>query len=96
MGSQFFFYNLGAGMNNANGNEMLVGLDIGTSKIVAVVAEVNHEGSIEIVGLGTHPSRGLRNGVVVDIESTTNVTRTYMTTCHRLSFLNRFLYCVGS
>ena len=75
MGSQFFFYNLGAGMNNANGNEMLVGLDIGTSKIVAVVAEVNHEGSIEIVGLGTHPSRGLRNGVVVDIESTTNAIK---------------------
>ena len=49
-------------MSNVNRNEMLVGLDIGTSKVVAVVAEINSEGSMEIVGLGTHPSKGLKNG----------------------------------
>ncbi len=51
-------------------NEMIVGLDIGTSKVAAVVGEINQDGEIEIVGLGTHPSRGLKKGVVVNIEST--------------------------
>jgi len=62
-------------MSNVNRNEMLVGLDIGTSKVVAVVAEISSEGSMEIVGLGTHPSKGLKNGVVVDIESTTQAIK---------------------
>ncbi|MDY6838289.1 MAG: cell division protein FtsA [Thermodesulfobacteriota bacterium] len=48
---------------------LVVGLDIGTTKICAVVGEVNPDG-IDIVGLGTHPSVGLRKGVVVNIEST--------------------------
>ncbi len=50
--------------------EMIVGLDIGTSKIVAIVAEVNEDNELEIVGFGSHPSRGLKKGVVVNIEST--------------------------
>ncbi|MDA8093597.1 MAG: cell division protein FtsA [Betaproteobacteria bacterium] len=49
---------------------LVVGLDIGTSKIAAIVAEVLPEGRMEIVGMGTHPSRGLKKGVVVNIEST--------------------------
>jgi cell division protein FtsA len=49
---------------------LIVGLDIGTSKIVAIVAEVNAGGSLNIVGLGTQPSRGLKRGVVVNIEAT--------------------------
>ena len=51
------------------GEELLVGLDIGTTKICAVVA-VETENGIEIVGIGTHPSHGLRRGVVVDIDAT--------------------------
>jgi cell division protein FtsA len=47
-----------------------VGLDIGTSKVVALVGEIGADGSIEVVGLGSHPSRGLKKGVVVNIEST--------------------------
>ena len=62
-------------MNNINQNEMLVGLDIGTSKVVVIVAEAKSDSSVEILGLGTHPSRGLKNGVVVDIESTTNAIK---------------------
>tara|TARA_Y100001949_G_C15980056_1_gene327949 strand:- start:1129 stop:2358 length:1230 start_codon:yes stop_codon:yes gene_type:complete len=62
-------------MSGVNQNEMLVGLDIGTSKVVAVVAEATREGDIEVVGLGSQPSRGLRNGVVVDIESTTQAIK---------------------
>jgi cell division protein FtsA len=49
---------------------LIVGLDIGTSKIVAIVAEVNADGALNIVGLGTQPSRGLKRGVVVNIEAT--------------------------
>ncbi len=52
------------------GRDLIVGLDIGTSKIVAIVAEVKPEGNFEIVGLGSHPSRGLKKGVVVNIETT--------------------------
>ncbi|MGB2832901.1 MAG: cell division protein FtsA [Methylotenera sp.] len=49
---------------------LIVGLDIGTSKIVAIVAELQPEGSIKVIGLGQHISRGLKKGVVVNIEST--------------------------
>ena len=57
-------------MSNVQTGKMIVGLDIGTSKVVALVGEVDSEGQIEIVGIGTHPSRGLKKGVVVNIEST--------------------------
>jgi cell division protein FtsA len=49
--------------------ELIVGLDIGTTKICTLVAEL-HEDGIDVIGIGRHPSRGLRKGVVVDIEST--------------------------
>ena len=48
----------------------VVGLDIGTSKVVAIVGEITPEGELEIIGIGSHPSRGLKKGVVVNIEST--------------------------
>jgi cell division protein FtsA len=49
--------------------ELIIGLDIGTTKICVIVAEQTENG-IDIVGIGTHPSRGLRKGVVVDIDAT--------------------------
>ena len=51
--------------------QLIVGLDIGTSKVVALVGEIAEDGSIELIGIGTQPSRGLKRGMVVDIESTT-------------------------
>ncbi len=57
-------------MSQVQQKNMLVGLDIGTSKIVSIVGEVDEDGNIEVVGLGSHPSRGLKKGVVVNIEST--------------------------
>jgi cell division protein FtsA len=51
-------------------NSLIVGLDIGTSKVVAIVGEITPEGDIDIIGIGTQPSRGLKKGVVVNIEST--------------------------
>jgi len=58
----------------AKRDELIVGLDVGTTKICAVVAEPAGE-TIEVIGIGTHPSRGLRKGVVVDIEATVDSIR---------------------
>jgi cell division protein FtsA len=58
-------------MNKARENKkLIVGLDIGTSKIAAIVAEITPDGGFEIIGMGSHPSRGLKKGVVVNIETT--------------------------
>jgi cell division protein FtsA len=57
-------------MSKRTDKNLIVGLDIGTSKVVAIVGEVNDGGNIEVVGIGSHPSRGLKKGVVVNIEST--------------------------
>ena len=57
-------------MANVNDNKMIVGLDIGTSKVVAIVGAITPEGQLEIVGIGSHRSNGLKKGVVVNIEST--------------------------
>lgn len=54
-------------MDNKN---LIVGLDIGTSKVVVVAAEVQEDGSLNVVGLGSAVSKGLKRGVVVDIEKT--------------------------
>jgi cell division protein FtsA len=56
--------------NMKENKDLIVGLDIGTSKIVALVAEVHHDQRVEVVGRGTHLSKGLKKGVVVNIEST--------------------------
>lgn len=57
-------------MKNRVEKSLLVGLDIGTSKVTAIVGEYSPDEPIEIIGVGTHPSHGLKRGVVVDIEST--------------------------
>ena len=57
-------------MAKRSDRQLIVGLDIGTSKVVALVGEIGSDGTIEVVGLGSHPSRGLKKGVVVNIEST--------------------------
>ncbi|GMR04957.1 MAG: cell division protein FtsA [Thermodesulfobacteriota bacterium] len=53
----------------AKKENIIVGLDIGTTKVCAIVGEKTKDG-VEIIGIGTHPSKGLRKGVVVNIEST--------------------------
>jgi cell division protein FtsA len=57
-------------MGSVQGKRMIVGLDIGTSKVVAIVGEIGVDGQIEIVGIGSNPSKGMKKGVVVNIEST--------------------------
>ncbi len=50
--------------------DLIVGLDIGTSKVTCVVAENRADGRLDVVGLSTHPMSGLKRGVVVNIETT--------------------------
>ncbi len=59
-------------MDSTTDKQMIVGLDIGTSKIVALVAEVDDDGKVELIALGSHPSQGMKKGVVINIESTVN------------------------
>lgn len=73
------------GNHNHTGNHMdmeqeneriVVGLDIGTTKVCAVVASINHQDRIHILGVGKSPSEGLNRGVVVNIDKTVNAIRT--------------------
>jgi len=57
-------------MTKRNDKRLIVGLDIGTSKISAIVAEVGTDGDVEIIGMGKHAARGMKKGVVINIEST--------------------------
>ncbi len=57
-------------MTRKHDKSMVVGLDVGTAKVAAIVAERHADGEIEVIGVGRQPSRGLKRGVVVDIEAT--------------------------
>jgi cell division protein FtsA len=60
------------GRARRDARNLIVGLDIGTSKVVALVADLPADGRLEIIGMGSHESRGLKKGVVVNIEATVN------------------------
>jgi cell division protein FtsA len=55
--------------------DLVVALDIGTSKVAALVAELRPDGTVDILGMGGHESKGLKKGVVVNIESTVNAVQ---------------------
>ena len=59
-------------MNDAaeQNDDIIVGLDIGTTKVVALVGQISDQGELNVIGMGSHPSLGMKKGVVVDIEST--------------------------
>ncbi|MDA3934521.1 MAG: cell division protein FtsA [Gammaproteobacteria bacterium] len=57
-------------MTRKHDKSMVVGLDVGTAKVAAIVGERHADGEIEVIGVGRQPSRGLKRGVVVDIEAT--------------------------
>ncbi|HZP84862.1 MAG TPA: cell division protein FtsA [Chthonomonadaceae bacterium] len=64
-------------------NEVITGLDIGTTKICALIAEMTEHGELLITGVGVHPSTGMKKGVVVDIESTTRAVEEAVTKASR-------------
>ncbi|MBR51891.1 MAG: cell division protein FtsA [Gammaproteobacteria bacterium] len=58
--------------SNSKNSNMVVGLDIGTSKVVCIVGKYNEDKRLEIIALGSYPSSGLKKGVVVNIDATTD------------------------
>lgn len=69
----------------ARKGELIVGLDIGTTKVVCVVGEVDEDGQLNIVGFGEAPSRGLRKGVIVDIDTTVGSVRQAVTEAEHMA-----------
>ncbi|MGB9711549.1 cell division protein FtsA [Dissulfurimicrobium hydrothermale] len=74
--------------------DILVGLDIGTTKICAVVGEVREDG-IEIIGVGFHPSIGLKKGVVINVESTVKSIRKAVEDAERMAGMEIDSVCIG-
>src|SRR6059036_3880426 len=63
-------------MRRAKTRDLVVGLDVGTTKICAIIAEPAARGVLDVIGVGTAPSRGLRRGIVVNIDSTVEAIKT--------------------
>ena len=59
-------------------NSYVVGLDIGTKKVAAIIGEITEEKKVEIIGIGTAESRGLRKGIVVNLDSTVDAATSGM------------------
>ncbi len=76
-------------------DNIYVGLDIGTTKICTVVARVNAEGGIDIIGLGSAPSTGIRKGVVVNIDSTVKAIKESISMAERMSGVTVKSVCAG-
>ncbi|MCW5590002.1 MAG: cell division protein FtsA [Legionellales bacterium] len=57
-------------MAKKQSKQLIVALDVGTSKVLAIVGEIMPDGKIDVIGVGSHPSRGLKRGVVVNIDAT--------------------------
>ncbi len=69
----------------AEKQDLIVGLDIGTTKVCAIVGEINDTGNLEIIGLGSHPSFGLKRGVVVNIEKTVESIKSAIEEAERMA-----------
>ena len=61
--------------SNSKNSNLIVGLDIGTSKVVCIVGKYNDKNELEIVALGSYPSSGLKRGIVVNIDATTDAIK---------------------
>ncbi len=70
---------------NKENKNLVVGLDIGTSKIVVIVGEVQEDGTLEIIGMGNHDSSGLKKGMVVNIEATVSAIQRALEEAERMS-----------
>ncbi len=81
-------------MDKKQRGELIVGLDVGTTKICAVIGEA-FEDKIDIIGIGTHPSIGLKKGVVVNIESTVHSIRKAVVMAEEMAGCEINTVCVG-
>ena len=82
-------------MSQTAKDNIFVGLDIGTTKVCAVVARKNLEGGIDIIGIGASPSTGIRKGVVVNIDSTVNSIKEAIMMAERMSGVSVKSVCAG-
>jgi cell division protein FtsA len=81
-------------MEKKQRGDLIVGLDVGTTKICAVIGEA-FEDKIDIIGIGTHPSIGLKKGVVVNIESTVHSIRMAVEQAEEMAGCEINTVCVG-
>lgn len=79
----------------ARESNLIVGLDIGTTKICAIIAEVMEDGALDIVGVGTSPSKGLRKGVVINIDVTVDSIKRALEEAELMAGLDVYSAFVG-
>lgn len=82
-------------MNLLARNELIAGLDIGTTKVCALLAEVDEQGNITIIGIGSHPSTGMKKGVVVDIDATVRAVEEAVNKANRQAGREADIFYVG-
>ncbi len=76
-------------------NNLIVGLDVGTTKICAVIAELAEDGTLDIIGIGTSPSKGLRKGVVINIDVTVDSIKRALEEAELMAGVDVFSVFVG-
>jgi cell division protein FtsA len=76
-------------------DNMVVGLDVGTTKVCAIIGEVNADGMVDIIGVGSSPARGLRRGVVVNIDQTVASIRKAMDDAELMAGCRADSVCAG-
>ncbi len=75
--------------------DLIAGIDIGTSKVIALVGEIADDGSLSVVGLGSHASQGLKRGVVVNIESTVHSIQQAVEEAEQMAGCQIYSACTG-
>ena len=82
-------------MKNSVGKNFKAAIDIGTTKIVTIIAKINHEGHTEILGIGKHPSYGLKKGVIVNINKTVESIKASIKEAEEMAGVTIEDACVG-
>src|SRR4051812_22572580 len=82
-------------MSRTPDNNLITALDIGTSKVVAIVAEQADNGKINIIGIGVQPSKGLKKGVIVNIDTTVQAIQKAIEEAEHMADCKISSVCVG-
>ena len=82
-------------MSKTQDKSLISALDIGTSKVVALVAEVTEQGDVSVIGIGSQPSKGLKKGVIVNIDSTVNAIQKAVEEAEHMADCEIGSVCVG-
>jgi len=82
-------------MTDTSDKKLLSALDIGTSKVVALVAEITEDDKLKVIGIGSQPSRGLKKGVIVNIDSTVKAIQQAIEAAEQMADCQLGSVCVG-